>query len=1083
MLPAFSLSAEALDYDEHLRAHYFSNSSYTNDAVGSNNLETVGGGFSWNDNSVKFPGGSNTNFFRVRLNNILKDVNLQNGLTITFEGKRNSSNWQRYFELSTDTGFSNGSNSKYLYFSTNGNSKVNNGGETGSAFLGDDGNWHTWTISIKENSFTVYKDGVRASGQGCTINDGKINNDWFNDIKNNGYLLLGASSYNGDGAFDGNIRNFKVYDTAFTSLEARFATTNSQNPHEDISVDRVAHLDFHGYNGTSFAESNGFLYDPVHPAYGVQNYSTQISFNNDDNCQYFRMWDKNDHLVFRDDNGTNIFQDGQDFRIDITMGARTDTASPYLFALVKKDGTMPIQLLKNGNLYFNEAERTGTNAIYSGSTEKYHIAYTLSYNAEKQKLYFSAYGEVTDDGHNFQITREYNYKMNAGDITGFEVLNGSGNGHARFGGITFYEPRERVTVDDGYFGLLKKLDNFKISGKGECGGFPNYPNPRDYDEASNNIVYMPQCDDSDECKNTSYTGDVNYELWMNNIVLMYNGLENDKPKFPVVGMSQQTNTSGTRRVWAVYPTTHLPTQTDLETLYPAMDKTFTLENEWHGQNGNTSRDKHWYWTWREDKRYSGTNIMNNYLQLNYQNFVVTQNRYWASSGNIVTYNEVPNGYYQKYYINWARVTGENPDDTIVFQTTHPIFVLNGAGLQERGTKAKAEIEKITANINKYGEDYYPAGSVEKFVNAVRNILEFNPTIYNYEINIQSEVYAASVDIKNLEKAYDSSIPQHVHNIVTVREAKAPTCTENGNTLEQKCKADDGYVIGGETIKAIGHKYVQKYVKPNGDMNGYTYEECSNDASHIQNIVYDEVDWEVYDEQVQLFDETYVQNLYPEFLVAYTDESIEKYIEEFYKLTSTVDKTDVTKSQKYIDDLATAIMTLEETTLEKRTFHISFYTQYDDEDTATHVIDADYEYDDVVAFKPTIKSGYSAYKWTAEIGEEPIKKVGTNVKTLKYSVSDNAEYIVYLSKNPTTSTTVEATLVNNSNRVYDIAQITPGVVAVAIDGNTITIGKQKLTAPTIPFYTVVGFMINDEQTYNGAINVTSDLTIKPIYAPK
>ena len=214
-----SASADA-DINSHLRARYFIDKNYTKDNAGNYDLENVNGGnFSWSRGAVKFPGGSSHPYFRVRLNEMLKNVDFNNGLTISFSAKRASSNWERYFELSSGGGYGNGDLTKYLFFSVNGNAKVNNPSgsksETGTPNVGEDGKWHNWVFVVKNGSFTLYRDGVERG----TLTDNRINSDWFNDIRNNGYLLIAASSYSGDGCFDGYMTNFKVYDIGVSSSQ------------------------------------------------------------------------------------------------------------------------------------------------------------------------------------------------------------------------------------------------------------------------------------------------------------------------------------------------------------------------------------------------------------------------------------------------------------------------------------------------------------------------------------------------------------------------------------------------------------------------------------------------------------------------------------------------------------------------------------------------------------------------------------------------------------------------------------------------------------------------------------------------
>ena len=456
----FTASAENDDaeyFSEHLVAQYFTDSNLTADKTGNGyNLTTVGSGMTWTSDSnrscVKFPGGSNganTNYYKTSASSMLSKVDPAKGMSFSFEAKRGGNNYQRYFEVSTSSGYNNGDASYFLYFSCNQNCKVNkpNGtskNESSSPSISDDGNWHTWTVVINKSRLFMYRDGLFWS----QIQDtGRIIDDWFSQVKS-GNLLLGASSFSGDPLYSGYMRDFRVYDVGLTSLQVRQITSGSNFNHTAVNVKYETAVNFHGTEGTDYAISNNnWYYSPQKTSYGLTRYSTAHSINTDDGLQYFRMWDKKDRLYYEDNSSRTqgIFQQDMDFRFDVTMGSRTDSASSYLIAIMDRNGGIPIQLLKNGNVSINGNEITGTNAVYSGSNEKYHNNYTFSFDYSEQMLHFSCYGEYTDSSHNFAIEKnykvtDYGLTLNPGDLAGINILNGSGNGHVRFGGIFFYVP-------------------------------------------------------------------------------------------------------------------------------------------------------------------------------------------------------------------------------------------------------------------------------------------------------------------------------------------------------------------------------------------------------------------------------------------------------------------------------------------------------------------------------------------------------------------------------------------------------------------------------------------------------------------
>ena len=170
----YSAFAENNDYEylsNHLIARYFTDSNLTEDKIGDADLETVGNGASWNTSGVyncaKFAGGSSgsgTNYYRVKLNEMLANINPSHGITISFKAQRSSNDYARYFELSSNSGYGNGNSTSYFYFSCNQNAKVKSmpygNSESNSASISDDGAWHQWTVTINKSCFFIYRDGV-----------------------------------------------------------------------------------------------------------------------------------------------------------------------------------------------------------------------------------------------------------------------------------------------------------------------------------------------------------------------------------------------------------------------------------------------------------------------------------------------------------------------------------------------------------------------------------------------------------------------------------------------------------------------------------------------------------------------------------------------------------------------------------------------------------------------------------------------------------------------------------------------------------------------------------------------------------
>lgn len=236
-LPFTAITAFADDDyqgDPHLIAHFFdpnvSAKSVTKNYGAGADLSAVSeNALVWNytENAAEFK-GSKTETPMVNLKDLVSSASNATGFTITFDAKTSMSNkWSRYFEFSVGDpyGDANG-NVTYLYASPcnadnnlphdDGFAKVKytglNNNESNGAIINNNGNaWHSYKIVIGGNQLFTFVDG-KLTG---SVNDSsRINDNFFNELINNGHLMLGASSYSSDSAFVGYIRNFMIVDMA-----------------------------------------------------------------------------------------------------------------------------------------------------------------------------------------------------------------------------------------------------------------------------------------------------------------------------------------------------------------------------------------------------------------------------------------------------------------------------------------------------------------------------------------------------------------------------------------------------------------------------------------------------------------------------------------------------------------------------------------------------------------------------------------------------------------------------------------------------------------------------------------------------
>ena len=771
----FSASAAVVNssVSEHMVAQYFTDSNLTADKSGNgHNLEDKGGGFSWTSNDgvdcVKFPGGSS--FYRVKADSLLSTVDMKHGMTITFRAKKNGSGWQRFFDLTAKDGYGDGNNTSYFFFSPNDSGAIKfknyykDNNESGKLSPGMDSSWHSYAIVVYDNFATVHKDGRYWS----RIDDSdRINSDWLGDIKL-GYLLLGESAYSGDPNFDGWMRDFRVYDVALNSAQLRLASTDDNNNHASVDVCYQASVDFHGLEGKTYGvQDDNYYYDMTSPGFGLKRHSSAQSFNNDDNMRYFRMWDKSDKLSY-DDNISiteGIFQLNSDFRFDTWFGARQDTSGPYLIGIRDRNGNIPIQLLKNGNLKVNNTEITGVDSVYSGSNEKYHIAYTFSFDWSEQMLHFSAWGEYTESGggHNIGVTRDvrvtdYGLNLNPGDLAGINFLDGSGNGHVRFGGVSFYIPTNQ-DKSQGYVDNAKAYVKANIGNYSKSAAYNTFNAEANYydDTAVNgygNVVWAPAKGDDSTYTNSGYH-DSNYLMM----------------KFMLP-----------KKIVLAYDGSHT-------TAFPVVAEMYAAKNMWGSVQARWIRCLHWE---EADVPFRNDHYWRGYTEDNWTTY-----RDWPGDnypnddgstkiGSKPNYDydfKVDNGNTKKFFWNKADYTGsgDSKDRFIAFTSkykpmrmtvyrsdggsqsgwghnywdandNHSIFIIDYKPIYEKIDALKSTYNTVSTN----GDDYYTEESLNQFYVAAYKFITASPkdSKYDYNSNALKAAGECATTIKDARKEYD-----------------------------------------------------------------------------------------------------------------------------------------------------------------------------------------------------------------------------------------------------------------------------------------------------------------------------------------
>lgn len=330
----------------------------------------------------------NGSYAQISTSEMLKDLDLKNGVTFSWYGYAENCNSGRWFDWSTSTtpgqiswddklglGQSQ-SNNRYVYSASNMEFGANNLGATAIAdgYISKTnykGAWHEYTMSVTHGYICFWVDGAllytsyntgSVSKQGTPIALDSMNSDFFTNIVN-GNLYFGISSYAADGMLNGYISDFKIYNRALSTQDI----TDSKNlldnyyPKNDLDTSACVYYDpmedkttEDGTVYTSYAQS---VQDPVKEN-GVSLHGTVLNMNGGVNSHYTYY-------------GSNA-DSSKGFTLSMWYNPGADVSDETIFQIGTKisetsdeaDGVPSryVELSEDGHFYFNY--KTGDNNSY-----------------------------------------------------------------------------------------------------------------------------------------------------------------------------------------------------------------------------------------------------------------------------------------------------------------------------------------------------------------------------------------------------------------------------------------------------------------------------------------------------------------------------------------------------------------------------------------------------------------------------------------------------------------------------------------------------------------------------------------------
>lgn len=611
----------------------------------------------------------------------------------------------------------------------------------------------------------------------------------------------------------------------------------------------------------------------------------------------------------------------------------------------------------------------------------------------------------------------------------------------------------------------------------------------------NNILYSSQTVNSPGALNLGY---LDWKVHMpNKYVLVYDGIDSNRPNFPVVLEAKWKKRYNGNYYQAKYCS-----------VYSSVP--FELPYKWKG--GNTGWSATTVWNTAIGGSEEIGNSSSNQSSLKHTDETP---RFYA---NIMKYNGSGNNtnYYDKYssiqyqmYSSWSSNTKQQT-------TTGDIYVLNYKpirdiinGIVTPTVDGNPYTFRTLFNEVSNNEKKYTKESIIAYYNAVNDIMSLN--VGNYftnttnDSNVEGQVTSAAEAIKNAVNNYNTAVAgltrqykvtfkkaqadggQAIKAIYVLGEtakkdiiiAAAPINTarwyDNTNhydyswTLNNDVTTDiDIY----ETRTATAHSYSNKGIS--GDTATVECSKCGH---------YYELDYSAYNAKLTILQDKLADT------DRYTLSSIEAATNAMNAVTANVSQP-LTKDE--VDALVRELISAEQLLVVK-TFTLTFNVYLGEDknklEYTEELNDVPYGDSRLLSLPETYQTGYAVTKWTRTI-ESSDSIIGTTTSSLTIIANSNASYNVFIKSTaaPVDDKMVTATLNNKSNKVVDVAYVNKGINTVSINNSSITLtngdSKTTLTAPSYSFYYVSGFTVNGVTVYDdSSVEINDTTVIRPIYDVK
>ena len=250
-----------------------------------------------------------------------------------------------------------------------------------------------------------------------------------------------------------------------------------------------------------------------------------------------------------------------------------------------------------------------------------------------------------------------------------------------------------------------------------------------------NLLYSPQGGSS---ATSQRIANVLMDIIYPTTVMMYDGV--NTPTMPVMARASK-DTSSERYIYQLYPSASSSDNSN----NPYFRMT---DNNWKGATGNTERDINWPWTMQygtegNPQAFAGTASTSERLGV-YGSYWTT--RVCAIANGMQFIATMPSDTYSaSYYLDWYRLTGNDPDDTGFQTASVPIYVINYKAILD--AISGAGLADITS---------YSYAGASALISAVEACMAVDPNNYDYASDTAGAVSNCAAAIQSAVEAVDTA---------------------------------------------------------------------------------------------------------------------------------------------------------------------------------------------------------------------------------------------------------------------------------------------------------------------------------------